>query len=271
VLDRELIDEAAAALDGGGPVVLERAVRNTDRSVGAMLAGEIVRRAGAAGLAQDSIRLRLRGWGGQSLAAWAPAGLTVELEGMCNDYAGKGLSGGRLIVRPPAACGYAPEAAVVVGNTVLYGATAGQAFFRGRAGERFCVRNSGAVAVVEGVGDHGCEYMTGGAVVVLGDTGRNFAAGMSGGLAFVLDDHGGFAGRCNTDSVSLEAVVDDADGRLLLDLLERHYAATGSPLAGELASQGIGCLERFVKVLPNDLARVRAQTEAGELEEVAVA
>ncbi|MGN6380262.1 MAG: glutamate synthase large subunit [Gaiellales bacterium] len=270
-LDRELIQAAGGALDGGAAVVLERTVRNTDRSVGAMLAGEIVRRAGAGGLADGAVTLRLRGWGGQSLAAWAPPGLSVELEGVCNDYAGKGLSGGRLVVRPPAGSGFAAGQAVVVGNTVLYGATAGEAFFRGRAGERFCVRNSGALAVVEGVGDHGCEYMTGGAVVVLGDTGRNFAAGMSGGLAFVLDDDGQFAGRCNTDSVSLEAVAGDADGRLLLDLLERHLAATGSAVAFRLLEQGSGCLERFVKVLPEDLRRVRSEAADAEVREAAVA
>jgi glutamate synthase (ferredoxin) len=259
VLDRELIVAAGPALDGGQPVVLERRVRNTDRSVGAMLAGEIVRRAGAEGLADGSVVLRLRGWAGQSLAAWAPRGLTVELVGASNDYAGKGLSGGRLVVRPASGAGYAAEQAVVVGNTVLYGATAGEAFFRGHAGERFCVRNSGASAVVEGVGDHACEYMTGGIAVVLGETGRNFAAGMSGGLAFVLDERDLFAARCNSESVGLEPVLPDADGRVLLDLLERHLAATGSAVASRLLREGEGCLDRFVKVLPHDLRTVRQQ------------
>ena len=269
-LDRELIAAAGPALDGAGPAVLERRVRNTDRSVGAMLAGEIVRRAGPGGLPDDSIVLRLRGWGGQSLAAWAPRGLTVQLEGACNDYAGKGLSGGRLIVRPPADRGYLAEHAVAVGNTVLYGATSGEAFIRGRAGERFCVRNSGATAVVEGLGDHGCEYMTGGTVAVLGETGRNFAAGMSGGLAFVLDADGGFAGRCNRDSVSVQRAVADADGLLLLELLERHLDATGSEVARRLLARGEGCLHAFAVVLPHDLRRQR-ETAAEAAREAAVA
>ncbi len=203
-VDTELLPRAAAALAGAGPVVLERAVRNTDRSIGAILAGEIARRAGPAGLPDDTIVLRLEGCAGQSIAAFAPRGLTIELAGACNDYAGKGLSGGRLIVRPPAAAGYAAEDNVIAGNTVLYGATSGEAFLRGRAGERFCVRNSGATAVVEGVGDHGCEYMTGGVVCVLGETGRNFAAGMSGGTAYVLDPDGALGDRCNLGSVGLE-------------------------------------------------------------------
>jgi glutamate synthase (NADPH/NADH) large chain len=254
-LDRELIPRAAGALAGGRAVMLERAVRNTDRSVGAMLAGEIARRAGAAGLADDTIVLRLRGCAGQSLAAFAPRGLTIELEGACNDYAGKGLSGGRLIVRPPADAGYTAEANVIVGNTVLYGATSGEAFLRGRAGERFCVRNSGAVAVVEGVGDHGCEYMTGGVVCVLGSTGRNFAAGMSGGAAFVLDPGGGLPARCNLGSVGLES-LGEADERLLRDLLERHLVATGSAVAARLLDAWPQPLQAFVKVMPNDLRRL---------------
>jgi glutamate synthase domain-containing protein 3 len=235
--------------------VLERAVRNTDRSVGAMLAGEIARRAGAAGLADDTIVLRLRGCAGQSLAAFAPRGLTIELEGACNDYAGKGLSGGRLIVRPPADAGYTAEANVIVGNTVLYGATSGEAFLRGRAGERFCVRNSGAVAVVEGVGDHGCEYMTGGVVCVLGETGRNFAAGMSGGAAFVLDPGGQLPARCNLGSVGLEP-LGEADEPLVRDLLERHLAATASAVAARLLDAWPQPLQTFVKVMPNDLRRL---------------
>ncbi|HEY3764650.1 MAG TPA: glutamate synthase large subunit, partial [Gaiellales bacterium] len=216
-LDRELIPRAAAALAGAGPVVFEHRVRNTDRSVGAMLAGEIAR-AAPAGLADDAIVLRLTGCAGQSLGAFAPRGLTIELEGACNDYAGKGLSGGRLIVRPPAGAGYVAEHNVIAGNTVLYGATAGEAFLRGRAGERFCVRNSGASAVVEGVGDHGCEYMTGGVVCVLGPTGRNFAAGMSGGIAYLLDAD---RGRINGEMVDIEA-LDLDDEHLVRDLLQRH-------------------------------------------------
>jgi glutamate synthase (NADPH/NADH) large chain len=254
-LDSTLIPLADAALDGGGPVVFDRPVRNTDRSVGAMLAGEIARRAGPSGLAGDSVVLRLSGCAGQSLAAFAPRGLTVELRGACNDYAGKGLSGGRLIVRPPAGARYVAERNVIAGNTVLYGATSGEAFLRGRAGERFAVRNSGATAVIEGVGDHACEYMTGGVVCVLGPTGRNFAAGMSGGTAFVLDPGGKLAERCNMASVGLEVPGDD-DEPLVRDLLERHLAATASPVAERLLAAWPESLARFVKVMPNDLRRL---------------
>ncbi len=237
---------AAAALAGAGAVVLAAPVRNTDRSVGAILAGAIARRAGAAGLPDDAIVLRLHGYAGQSLAAFAPRGLTIDLEGACNDYAGKGLSGGRLIVRPPAGAGFVAERSVIAGNTVLYGATSGEAFLRGRAGERFCVRNSGATAVVEGVGDHGCEYMTGGVVCVLGETGRNFAAGMSGGTAFVLDPDGALPARCNPGSVSLEAPAG-ADEPLVRDLLERHLAATGSAVAERVLAAWPESLADFVQ------------------------
>src|SRR5204862_1005184 len=192
-LDAPLIDAAVAAIERGEPIVFERGVRNTDRSTGARLAGEIARRAGPGGLPKGSVVLRLDGCAGQSVAAFAPSGLTIDLAGACNDYAGKGLSGGRLVVRPAPDATFAAERSVIAGNTVLYGATSGEAFFRGRAGERFAVRNSGAHAVVEGVGDHGCEYMTGGVVVVLGPVGVNFGAGMSGGIALVLDESGTFA------------------------------------------------------------------------------
>jgi glutamate synthase (NADPH) large chain len=258
-LDSRLLPLAAGALARAGPVVLEHAVANTDRSVGAMLAGEIARRTGPRGLAADSVRLRLRGCAGQSLAAFAPRGLTVELWGACNDYAGKGLSGGRLIVRPPAGAGYVAEDNVIAGNTVLYGATSGEAFVRGLAGERFAVRNSGASAVVEGVGDHGCEYMTGGVVLVLGPTGRNFAAGMSGGTAFVLDPDGCLAGRCNTGSVGLEVGGDD-DEPIVRDLIERHLDATASPVAARLLAAWPAPMAHFVKVMPNDLRRLLERT-----------
>jgi glutamate synthase (NADPH) large chain len=260
-LDTALMPRAAAALAGAGAVLLEAPVRNTDRSVGAILAGAIARRAGPAGLPDDAIVLRLRGYAGQSLAAFAPRGLTIDLEGACNDYAGKGLSGGRLIVRPPAGAGFVAEHSVIAGNTLLYGATAGEAFLRGRAGERFCVRNSGATAVVEGVGDHGCEYMTGGVVCVLGATGRNFAAGMSGGTVFVLDPDGALADRCNRGSVSLEAPAD-ADEPLVRDLLERHLAATGSAVAERVLAAWPESLADFVKVMPDDLRRLLAARAA---------
>ena len=264
-LDNELIAAAAPALERGEPVRIERTVRNTDRSLGAMLAGEIARR-DPRGLPDGTVHLVLTGTGGQSFGAWAPSGLTLDLTGQCNDYVGKGLSGGRVIVRPPADAGYVAEDNVVIGNVALYGATGGEAFFRGRAGERFCVRNSGASAVVEGVGDHGCEYMTGGVAVVLGATGRNFAAGMSGGVAFVLDVDRAFASRVNADMVGLEAVVDADDAALLRGLVERHAALTGSAVAERLLADWPAALTRFVKVMPNDLRRVlleRAQRDEG--------
>ena len=203
-LDWNLIEHSKDALEHGGRVELERPVRNINRCVGGLLSGEIARRHGAAGLPEDSIDVSFVGSAGQSFGAWLARGVTFTLDGDANDYAGKGLSGGVLVVRPPADAAYVAEENVIVGNTVLYGATDGRAFFRGLAGERFAVRNSGAHAVVEGVGDHGCEYMTGGRVVVLGPTGRNFAAGMSGGIAYVYDETGDFAQRrCNRSSVSL--------------------------------------------------------------------
>jgi glutamate synthase (NADPH/NADH) large chain len=259
-LDRPLLAAAAAAVSEGRAIAFERTVRNTDRSVGAMLAGEIARTA-PAGLPDDRVVLRLTGIAGQSLAAFAPAGLTIDARGACNDYAGKGLSGGRLIVRPPADAGYAAEHNVIAGNTVLYGATAGEAFFRGRAGERFCVRNSGATAVVEGLGDHGCEYMTGGVVCVLGPVGRNFAAGMSGGRAFVHDPGGALAASCNLASVTLEAVGGE-DAAALREVLERHVRATGSGVAARLLADWPAALDEFVMVMPNDLRRLLAAEAA---------
>ena len=186
-------------------------IRNANRSVGAMLSGAVARRYGHAGLPDDAIHVAFEGTAGQSFGAFLAHGITFELQGATNDYVGKGLSGGRIVVYPDPACPAKPEENIVIGNTVMYGAIAGEAYFRGVAGERFCVRNSGASAVVEGTGDHGCEYMTGGTVVVLGRTGRNFAAGMSGGIAYVYDDDGTFATRCNTAMVALEPVLSDAE------------------------------------------------------------
>ena len=234
VQDHALIEQAKGALEGVAQVVIETKIRNRDRAFGAMLSGEIARRFGGKGLSvDDAIVVRAVGSAGQSFGAFAATGVTLELEGDANDYVGKGLSGGVLAVKPPGSSPFRADEQVIVGNTVLYGATSGRAFFDGRAGERFCVRNSGATAVVEGVGDHGCEYMTGGVVVVLGTTGRNFAAGMSGGVAYVLDEDGAFAGRCNVEMVSLEA-LDGSDERALIALLEEHVARTGSRKAGEL-------------------------------------
>ena len=255
-LDLEIIALAQAALEHGHPVQIEMPIRNGHRTVGGMLSGEIARRYGAAGLPSDTIRIDLRGSAGQSFGAWLAHGVTLTLDGDANDYVGKGLSGGRLVVRPPAESRIAAEENIIVGNVVLYGATEGEAFFRGMAGERFCVRNSGAHAVVEGVGDHGCEYMTGGVAVILGRTGRNFAAGMSGGIAYVLDEEGAFAGRCNLGMVELEALEAEEDVEQLLSLLQRHADYTGSPVAERLLAEWPAAQARFVKVMPVDYKRV---------------
>src|SRR4051794_21282067 len=211
-LDNELIAEAAPALERREPVRIEKPIRNVHRTVGAMLSGEVARRHGHTGLPEDTIWARFDGNAGQSFGAFLAHGVTLELFGDANDYVGKGLSGGRVIVRQPKESRRDPTENIIVGNTVLYGAIAGEAYFQGVAGERFAVRNSGAVTVVEGTGDHGCEYMTGGVVVVLGNTGRNFAAGMSGGIAYVYDPKGRFTGLCNKAMVELEAVGPAADG-----------------------------------------------------------
>ncbi len=253
-LDHRLLTAAAPALDRGEPVRIDVAVKNRDRALGAMLSGELVRRRGAAGLPDDTITVAARGSAGQSFGAFGARGVTLELEGDANDYVGKGLSGGVLVVRPPEGSRFRPEEQVVVGNTVLYGATAGRVFLGGRAGERFGVRNSGALAVVEGVGDHGCEYMTGGTVVVLGLTGRNFAAGMSGGVAYVLDEDGAFVSRCNREMVSLEA-VDEIEGVAVRALVEEHAARTRSPRARELVADWDAALRCFVKVMPTEYKR----------------
>src|SRR5581483_1457834 len=211
ILDRKLIAQAKPALEQGKPVTIETAIRNTDRTAGAMLSGQVAKRYGHDGLPEDTITVKFKGTAGQSFGAWLAQGVTFELEGDANDYVGKGLSGGKIIIRPPADAGFVPEESIIVGNTVLYGAIAGECYFRGVAGERFAVRNSGAVAVIEGAGDHCCEYMTGGVVIVLGQTGRNFAAGMSGGIAYVFDGDGSFEKRCNMAMVELEPVPAEED------------------------------------------------------------
>jgi glutamate synthase domain-containing protein 3 len=233
-----------------------------------MLSGEIARRFGPAGLPDGTIRVDFRGVAGQSFGAWGVHGLTLVLEGETNDYAGKGLSGARLVVTPPATAGYKPDRSIVAGNVALYGATAGEAYFRGMAGERFAVRNSGALAVVEGVGDHGCEYMTGGAVLVLGPTGRNFAAGMSGGTAYVLDLWGRFASSCNLDMVGLEPLADREDIALVRRLLKAHLEWTGSDVAQRILLNWNEYLPRFVKVMPHDLRRALAEREVEAAAEV---
>ncbi len=255
VQDHELIAQAEPALDHNERVQVSVNIRNRDRAFGAMLSGEIARRHGAAGLPEDTITVRATGSAGQSFGAWAAHGLTLMLEGDANDYVGKGLSGGVLAVRAPRDAAFRPDDQVIVGNTVLYGATSGRAFFNGRAGERFAVRNSGATTVVEGVGDHGCEYMTGGTVVVLGTTGRNFGAGMSGGLAYVFDEDGLFSERCNHEMVALEALEGD-EAEHVRHLIEEHAERTGSPKAKELLDHWQAVVPRLVKVMPSEYRRI---------------
>jgi glutamate synthase (ferredoxin) len=256
-----LIPACRDALEHGKPVSLTLPIRNVNRTVGTMLGHEITRRWGGEGLADDTIRLHFTGSAGQSFGAFVPRGITMVLEGDANDYWGKGLSGGRLVVYPPRGSTFAPEENIVIGNVALYGATGGEAYVRGVAGERFCVRNSGVHTVVEGVGDHGCEYMTGGRVVVLGRAGRNFAAGMSGGLAYVLDVDGDFERRCNRGMVDLEPLDQADDIALVRDLIRRHIEATGSSYAARLLARWVDIRPRFVRIVPKDFKRV-LQAEA---------
>ena len=296
VLDRQLIAEARSAIDGGKRVVITKPVRNIDRSVGAMLSGEVAKRHGHAGLADDTIHIKMTGTAGQSFGAFLARGVTLDLRGEANDYVGKGLSGGRVIVAPPKGSQLVAADNIIVGNTVLYGAIEGECYFSGVAGERFAVRNSGVIAVVEGVGDHGCEYMTGGCVLVIGSTGRNFAAGMSGGVAYVLDEEGNFGDRCNLSMVELEpleaeekanatyegqsndleahGVVDVMhdmtrdDATRIKALLRAHHRHTGSKRAEEILGDWERFMPKFVKVMPVDYRRAlleRAQTRKRSL------
>jgi glutamate synthase domain-containing protein 3 len=249
-LDWSLLPKLAPALEAKHPVRLELPIRNSHRTVGAVISHQIVKRHGAAGLPDGTIELTFTGSAGQSFGAFLAPGVTLRLIGEANDYLGKGLSGGRIVVQTSPAAPYDPKENVIVGNTVLYGATAGEVFINGLAGERFAVRNSGATAVVEGVGDHGCQYMTGGLVVVLGRTGRNFAAGMSGGVAYVLDDHQLFDTLCNLDMVDLESLWQEEDQLLLRQLIERHYYWTGSQQAKHLLESWAEASGKFVKVMP---------------------
>ena len=290
VLDRTLIEKAQAAIDRGAPVKIEMEINNTNRSAGAMLSGTLAKIYGHTGLPHDTIQVSFKGTAGQAFGAWLANGITFELEGEGNDYVGKGLSGGRIIVKPPRNSGIVPEESIIVGNTVMYGAIAGECYFRGIAGERFAVRNSGAVAVVEGAGDHCCEYMTGGIVVVLGKTGRNFAAGMSGGIAYVLDEAGDFQKLCNMAMVELEPVLSEeminentyhqsgdleSHGRVdvfqnLLDsdverlhiLITRHARLTGSRRAAEILANWTASLPKFRKVMPVEYRRALKELKA---------
>ncbi len=259
-LDNRLIELAQPAIARGEKVRGELKIKNTNRTVGTMLSHEIAKAWGEELLPDETVRFKLEGSAGQSFGAWLAKGVTLELEGDANDYVGKGLSGGKLIVYPSKKATFVPAENMIVGNVVLYGAVKGKAFFRGRAAERFCVRNSGAWAVIEGIGDHGCEYMTGGRAVILGDTGRNFAAGMSGGVAYVLDPEGDFRTNCNMEMVELERLEYEEEIAVVRGLIEEHLEYTGSAVAARLLEDWEGTVGRFVKVMPTDYKRVLRQT-----------
>jgi glutamate synthase (NADPH/NADH) large chain len=263
-LDQTLIQLCEGALEDATPVHLELPIRNVNRTVGTLLGSEVTRRFGGQGLAPDTITIDFTGSAGNSFGAFLPRGITMRLEGDANDYVGKGLSGGRLIVRPPRDASFVAEQNIIAGNVIGYGATSGEILLRGVVGERFCVRNSGAHAVVEGVGDHACEYMTGGRVVVLGPTGRNFGAGMSGGIAYVYDPDGAFGGRLNREMVELEGVDVEEDREFLRLLVERHTAETGSEVGRALLDDWERSLDRFVRVMPIDYRRVLEATARAE-------
>jgi len=279
-LDNRLIELAAPALERGEKVAIEMPIRNINRTVGTMLSGRIAARYGHEGLPDETIHLRFAGSAGQSLGAFLARGVWIDLIGDTNDYCGKGLSGGRISVQPSPKFRGEPTENIITGNVVLYGAIAGEAYFRGVAGERFAVRNSGAGAVVEGVGDHGCEYMTGGTVVVLGGTGRNFAAGMSGGIAYVLDQQGEFARRCNAAMVELEPLLaeaeqparlarelwhlGEADEAIVRRLIERHVRFTGSRRGAEVLERWREYRPRFVKVFPKEYRRALGELAAAQ-------
>ncbi len=287
ILDRKLIKQAQAALDSKESIKIEESIKNTDRSTGATLSGEVAKRYGHKGLPDDTIHVRLNGTSGQSFGAWVASGVTLDLVGEGNDYVGKGLSGGRLIIRPPAESRIVPEHSIIVGNTVLYGAIGGECYLRGVAGERFGVRNSGAYAVVEGTGDHCCEYMTGGVIVVLGETGRNFAAGMSGGIAYVFDEQGDFDMRCNKAQVDLEPIssgtvtsgssadlslsdvmvdMTGQDEERLHALISNHMRYTDSQVARNILDNWKDMLPKFIKVMPTDYRRALEELSLQDVE-----
>jgi glutamate synthase (NADPH/NADH) large chain len=264
-LDTELINACSAAIEDGIAVSISRPVGNVNRTVGTMLGSAVTKKWGGGGLPDDTISIRFDGSAGQSFGAFIPRGISLTLFGDSNDYLGKGLSGGKIVLRPSERATFAPEENVIAGNVIGYGATSGQIFINGLVGERFCVRNSGATAVVEGVGDHGCEYMTGGRVVVLGATGRNFAAGMSGGVAFVYDHDGTFDERVNSELVDvLDASI--ADQQWLLEIITQHFVATNSPLAKRMVDSWDAAADRFRVVMPRDYARVMGILESARTE-----
>jgi glutamate synthase (NADPH/NADH) large chain len=281
-LDHKLIEQARPALEQRQKVQIETSITNVNRTCGTMLSGEVAKRYGNAGLPDDTIHVNLTGTAGQAFGAFLAKGVTLELSGEGNDYVGKGLSGGRIIIKPSPDFRGDTQQNIIVGNTVMYGATDGESFFAGVGGERFCVRNSGGTAVVEGVGDHGCEYMTGGTVVVLGMTGRNFAAGMSGGIAYVLDEEANFKQRCNMAQVALEKVVPaarhvageplhlgEADEVQLKELITRHAEYTGSTTAKRILADWDSYREKFVKVYPHEYKRALTEMAAAARKEAA--
>lgn len=294
-LDNTLITRAANALQNKQPVSIASKIGNTNRTVGTMLSHEVAKRYGQDGLPNDTIQVKFKGIAGQSFGAFLAHGISFELQGEGNDYVGKGLCGGRIAIMPPAEAKLVAQENIIVGNTVLYGATSGECYFSGVAGERFAVRNSGATAVVEGVGDHGCEYMTGGMVVVLGQTGRNFAAGMSGGVAYVLDEDGGFEQRCNLSMVALEPVPEEiatldstealpeshgrvhfnhlnkADEHALREQIEKHVLYTGSECARVILENWASYLPKFVKVMPTEYRRALQEIAANKTAELEAA
>jgi glutamate synthase domain-containing protein 3 len=260
--DWNVLDRLKAAIESGKPARIDMSIRNIHRSVGTVLSHHITKLHGGKGLPDGTLELHYRGSAGQSFGAFQTHGVTMVLEGEANDHLGKGLSGGRIVVKVPEGSTFKPEDNWIAGNSLLYGATAGEVFLNGLAGERFAVRNSGATAVVEGVGDHGCEYMTAGVVVVLGRTGRNFAAGMTGGIAYVLDEHQIFDTLCNLDTVNIEGGIRPDEDTVLRSLVEQHAAWTGSPKARKLLDAWPDAVGRFVKVIPLEYERVLQRAQA---------
>jgi glutamate synthase (NADPH/NADH) large chain len=268
VLDRKLIKLAEPAVEKGQKVEALLTIKNTDRAVGGMLSNYIVSRKGAGGLAPDAVHIKFTGSAGQSFGAWLSKGVTLELEGDANDYVGKGLSGGDLVIYPPKTSKFIPEENILLGNVALYGATSGRAFFRGVAAERFCVRNSGAHVVVEGVGDHGCEYMTGGRAVILGPTGRNFAAGMSGGIAYVWDKDGKFRRRVTAGNMEVTPLETSEDEETILELVREHHRLTRSAPAEYVLSNWDTLKRQFLKVISPEYRRTLQNADTNKLEAV---
>jgi len=264
-LDFEVITKAHPAIFRKEKITLDFKITNEDRAFGAILSNEISKIYGAQGLPENTLRVNFTGSAGQSFGAFATRGLTLVVSGNTNDYIGKGLSGAKLIVKVPEEATIVPEENIIIGNVALYGATAGEAYFNGKAGERFCVRNSGAKAVVEGIGDHGCEYMTGGIAVILGEVGRNFGAGMSGGIAFVYDNKNTFNKRCNSEGLNLDPVSEIEDVNELKQLIENHYNATLSPLAHRILENWEKELPKFIKVLPEEYKQALIRLEKENL------